>query len=67
VSVSSLCIAASVPTTTALRTINQMVDTGLLARASDPNDARRSFIGLANRTADAMEACLDAALNQPGL
>lgn len=66
VSVSSLCIAASVPTTTALRTIKQMVDSGLLARASDPSDARRSFIRLAPRTANAMEGCLEAVLNQPG-
>lgn len=66
VSVSSLCIAASVPTTTALRTIKQLVDSGLLARASDPSDARRSFIRLAPRTADAMEGCLEAVLNMPG-
>jgi DNA-binding MarR family transcriptional regulator len=67
VSVSSLCIAAHVPTTTALRTIKQMVDRGLLTRASDPSDARRSFIRLTAPTAEAMEGCLEAVLNQPGL
>jgi ActR/RegA family two-component response regulator len=67
VSVSSLCIAASVPTTTGLRTIKQMVDRGLLARRSDPSDARRTFIELAPQTAAAMEGCLDAVLNTPGL
>jgi FixJ family two-component response regulator len=67
VSVSSLCIAASVPTTTALRTIKQMVDQALLVRRSDPGDARRTFIDLAPQTARAMDGCLEAVLNQPGL
>jgi FixJ family two-component response regulator len=67
VSVSSLCIAASVPTTTALRTIKQMVDGALLVRRADPADARRTFIDLAPQTARAMDGCLEAVLNQPGL
>lgn len=67
VSVSSLCIAASVPTTTALRTIKQLVDRGLLVRRGDPSDARRTFIELSPGAAKATEACLDAALNTPGL
>ncbi len=67
VSVSSLCIAASVPTTTALRTIKQMVDSGLLVRRSDPSDARRTFIELSVPSARAMEGCLDAVLNLEGL
>jgi hypothetical protein len=67
VSVSSLCIAASVPTTTALRTIKQMVDAALLVRRADPGDARRTFIDLAPQTARAMDGCLEAVLNQPGL
>jgi DNA-binding MarR family transcriptional regulator len=66
VSISSLCIAASVPTTTALRTIKQMVDRSLLVRAHDPSDARRSFIRLSPPTAQAMEGCLEAVLNMPG-
>ncbi len=67
VSVSSLCIAASVPTTTALRTVKQMVDRGLLVRRGDPSDARRTFIDLAPQTAAAMNGCLDAVLNMQGL
>lgn len=67
VSVSSLCIAASVPTTTALRTIKQMVDRGLLVRRGDPADARRTFIGLSATAERGMDGCLDAVLNQPGL
>lgn len=55
VSVSSLCIAADVPTTTALRWIKGMTDAGMLARRSDPGDGRRSFIDLSDEAADAME------------
>ncbi len=54
VSVSSLCIAAGVPPTTALRWISQMVDTGLLVRVEDETDRRRAFIALADKAADAM-------------
>jgi DNA-binding MarR family transcriptional regulator len=46
VSVSSLCIAAAVPPTTALRWITTMTEHGALVRKQDPNDARRVFIGL---------------------
>ena len=42
VSVTSLCIAAGVPATTALRWIGQMVDADLLVRVSDPHDRRRA-------------------------
>jgi len=66
VSVSSLCIAAAVPTTTALRWIKTLVDRDLFVRESDPADARRAFIGMAPGTAAAMGACLEAVLNQPG-
>lgn len=54
VSVSSLCIAADVPTTTALRWIKGMTDAGMLVRRSDPEDGRRSFIDLSDEAADAM-------------
>ena len=54
VSVTSLCIAAGVPATTALRWIGQMVDADLLVRVSDPHDRRRAYIALADNTADAM-------------
>ena len=66
VSVSSLCIAANVPTTTALRWIKNLCDAGIFQRSADPGDARRAFIDLSPRSAEAMEACLDAVLNQPG-
>jgi len=46
VSVSSLCIAAAVAPTTALRWISRMTEAGLLERAPDPGDRRRAFIML---------------------
>lgn len=54
VSVTSLCIAASVPPTTALRWIGQMVEAGLFERVCDDSDRRRAFIALSDRTAEAM-------------
>lgn len=66
VSVSSLCIAAAVPTTTALRWIKTLVDQGLLAREADPEDGRRAFISLSAPAAGAMEHCLAHVLNYPG-
>ena len=47
VPVSSLCIAAAVPATTALRWIKTMTDNGLFTRRADPHDGRRVFIELA--------------------
>nr|WP_230461351.1 winged helix DNA-binding protein [Sphingobium sp. CAP-1] len=54
VSVSSLCIAAAVPPTTALRWIRTLTDKGLVKRHADPHDGRRVFIALAQDTADAL-------------
>lgn len=54
VSVSSLCIAAAVPATTALRWIRTMTDVGLFVRHADPHDGRRVFIGLSDEAADGM-------------
>jgi DNA-binding transcriptional ArsR family regulator len=54
VSVSSLCIAAAVPPTTALRWIRTLTDKGLVLRQADPHDGRRVFITLAQETADAL-------------
>ena len=59
VSVTSLCIAAGVPATTALRWIGQMVDAGLLERIADPNDRRRAYIALSDKTTDAMARYFD--------
>ncbi len=61
VAVSSLCIAAAVPATTALRWITQMTEQGLLVRHPDAHDGRRVFIALADASATAMDAYLAAA------
>ena len=47
VPVSSLCIAAAVPATTALRWLKTMVAQGLFVRRADPHDGRRVFVELA--------------------
>lgn len=60
VSVSSLCIAAAVPATTALRWIRTMTDAGLFVRESDPHDGRRIFIALSDNALDAMQRYFEA-------
>jgi len=60
VSVSSLCIAAAVPATTALRWIKTMTDAGLFLREADPHDGRRIFIGLADSAHEAMGRYFEA-------
>lgn len=52
VSVTSLCIAAAVPPTTALRWIGQMVESNLFQRVLDENDRRRAFIELTDKAVD---------------
>lgn len=54
VSVSSLCIAAAVPATTALRWIRTLTESGLFVRYNDPQDGRRVFIGLSDEAAEGM-------------
>jgi len=46
VSVTSLAIASNVPTTTALRYIDMMIDAQLAERLDDPSDGRRKMIAL---------------------
>ncbi|URW75157.1 hypothetical protein M9980_11450 [Sphingomonas donggukensis] len=61
VSVSSLCIAAAVPGTTALRWIGTMVDAGLFERQPDQRDRRRAYIGLSPRARSGMHGYFAAA------
>lgn len=66
VSVSSLCIAAAVPATTALRWVAAMTDNGMLVRNHDPEDARRVFITLSEDTeANLRRYLLDAQKRGP--
>lgn len=59
VSVSSVCIAASVPMSTALRWVKQMTEAGLLRRWTDPKDRRRDLIALTEPTSDRMREYLE--------
>jgi DNA-binding MarR family transcriptional regulator len=60
VSVSSLCIAAGVAPTTALRWIAKMTEMELFIRHPDPVDRRRAFMALSPRASDAMRGYLIA-------
>jgi Winged helix DNA-binding domain len=60
VAVSSLCIAAAVPPTTALRWIKTMTDAGLFERVADPDDGRRIFIQLSESASSAMQRYFNA-------
>lgn len=61
VSVSSLCIAAGVAPTTALRWIAKMSEMGLFIRHPDPVDRRRAFMALSPRASEAMRSYMLAA------
>jgi hypothetical protein len=61
VAVSSLCIAAAVPPTTALRWIKALTDRGLFVRSADPLDGRRVYIELSDDAAQSVAAYLRAA------
>jgi hypothetical protein len=54
VPVSSLCIAAAVPATTALRWLKTLVSQGLFVRRADPHDGRRVFVELAPEASQAL-------------
>ena len=65
VSVTSLCIAANVPTTTALRWITQLTKAGLIERIEDEADRRRAFIALSDAAAEAMARYFTALEDRP--
>lgn len=56
VSISSLCIGAAVPATTALRWINTLEKEGLLRRNNDPFDGRRVYASLSETGLNKMDA-----------
>ncbi|MBL0924467.1 MAG: MarR family transcriptional regulator [Sphingomonadaceae bacterium] len=66
VSVSSLCIAAAVPPTTALRWIGAMTESGMLVRQQDPDDQRRVFIELSEETSAKLDDYFTLAATRPG-
>ena len=58
VSVSTLCLSAAVPNTTALRCLNGLVTAGLLVRRADPNDGRRAFVSFTPAAEESMRLLL---------
>lgn len=54
VSVTSLCLASNVPTTTALRWINILIKCGIFERSDDQTDKRRAFLTLSDDGANAV-------------
>ncbi|WP_447726028.1 hypothetical protein [Sphingomonas koreensis] len=65
VSISSACIAANVPPTTALRWIEKLVLQGLLVREDDPMDRRRTHLGIAPVLAARLEQWVECYLPPP--
>ncbi|HET7282984.1 MAG TPA: hypothetical protein VFI67_11780 [Sphingomicrobium sp.] len=63
VPVSSLCIAAAVPATTALRWLKALVSQQLFIRRADPHDGRRVFVELAPEASHALR-CYFAEVGQ---
>ncbi|NIJ41504.1 DNA-binding MarR family transcriptional regulator [Parvibaculum indicum] len=64
VSVSSLCIAANVPATTALRRIGDLVAENLATRVRDPEDGRRVFVELTDDAFAQMMAYVASVTNR---
>ncbi|HMI18879.1 MAG TPA: MarR family transcriptional regulator [Sphingomonas sp.] len=64
ISISSCCIAAAVPPTTALRWIKMLKKRGLVHEAIDPADGRRKWLSL---SADAHKAVRDYVLAASGM
>lgn len=60
VSVSSLCIAAAVPPTTALRWIKTLTADGWLIRTRDDHDGRRVYIDLSDEIRGKLDVYFDA-------
>ena len=61
VSISSMCIASKVPSTTALRWLTLIEKRGLIGRRPDDYDRRRSFLFLTDDGRKKIEAALDRA------
>jgi hypothetical protein len=58
ISISSACLAANVPQTTALRYITSMTDCGMLIRRKCPHDARVVYIELSRKLYQSLRSYL---------
>lgn len=59
VSVTSACLASSVPATTALRWLSHLADLGLVSRVDDETDKRRAFLRLTSLGSQIMQTYFD--------
>ena len=66
VSISSSCVAAAVPATTALRWIQHLEDKTLVIREPDPSDRRRANLSLSKSMAAAMEGYISDLVSGAG-
>lgn len=70
VSTSAACVAAGVPTTTALRWINALTGRGMIQKRSLPNDRRFTYLELSTATRASLgrffDLILDRAANRRG-
>ena len=60
VCVTSACIAAEVPATTALRNIAQLIESGMVQKLPDPKDQRRAFLRLSHKGSRVMRDVLSS-------
>lgn len=67
VSVTSLCVASGVPTTTALRRIDDLQQIGLIERFPDPSDRRRIIVRLTETGRVRMQAFVEKQAARLGL
>jgi DNA-binding MarR family transcriptional regulator len=56
ITISNLCLDAAVPSTTALRWINQLEKMGFIERRQDSTDGRRYFVSLTIPARESMDA-----------
>lgn len=62
-SVSSACLGAGCPSSTALRYLRVLENNGLVERVGDPNDRRRDFVAFTGKGRKRMEMALDLHLD----
>ena len=67
ISISSACIASSVPSTTGLRWLAHMCANGVLVRGNDPTDRRVSYVRLSDETFQQMVTYLDTIAGGAGV
>jgi DNA-binding MarR family transcriptional regulator len=64
VGVSNACLAANVPSTTALRYVDRLEECGLVERQPDPEDNRRIYVELTDVAAWRIELWLNATFDE---